>query len=157
LTRCRADWYGPLDVQSAQRNVIPVDFAARRRQRARMTESPAVAMARTLTGGARDYLLFWRPPARRAAAEYLGSKWSWGWTLFVWTDESLVRAVRPDLGARGYHAQWLTREGFITFLDRATEIGGLLLDGELEDAGDRIRAEPLQLVRREDALAALRD
>ena len=141
----------------ARQNVIPVDFAARRRRRGRVAESPAVATARTLVGSARDYLLFWRPPARRAAAEYLGSKWSWGWTLFVWTDESLVRAMRPDLGTRGYHAQWLTREGFIAFLERATEIGGVLLDGELEDAGERIRAEPMQLVRREDALAALRD
>ena len=142
-------------MQPARQNVIPVDFAARRRRGARAPESPAVTTARELLGDARDFLLFWRPPARRAAAEYLGSKWSWGWTLFVWTDEAQVRAMRPDLGARGYHAQWLTREGFTAFLERATEIGGLLLDGELEDAGERIRAEPIQLVRRDDALTAL--
>jgi hypothetical protein len=63
--------------------------------------------------------------------------------------------MRTDLAGRGYLAQWLTKEGFIAFLRRATDIGGLLVDGELEDAGERIRAEPEQLVRRTDALIAL--
>jgi hypothetical protein len=142
-------------VQAARTNVIPVDFAARRRVRARPTESPSVLTARELIGQSRDFLLFWRPPARRSAAEYLGSKWDWGWTLFVWTSEASVGPMRADLATRGYMAQWLTREGFVSFLHRATEIGGVLVDGELEDGGARIRAEPQQLVRRLDAVAGL--
>ena len=134
--------------------MIPVDFAQRRRVRDRL-ESPGVVTARQLVGHARDFLLFWRPPARRTAAEYLGSKWEWGWTLFVWTHESAVGPMRADLAGRGYLAQWLTREGFVSFLHRATDIGGILVDGELEENGERIRAEPQQLVRRRDALGAL--
>jgi hypothetical protein len=142
-------------VQAARKNVIPVDFAARRRMRERLPDTPAVATAREIIGQSRDFLLFWRPPGRRAAAEYLGSKWDWGWTLFVWTSEATVGPMRADLSTRGYLAQWLTREGFLSFLHRATEIGGVLFDGELEDGGARIRAEPQQLVRRLDAVAVL--
>jgi hypothetical protein len=142
-------------VQAARKNVIPVDFAARRRMRERVPDTPAVATAREIIGPSRDFLLFWRPPGRRAAAEYLGSKWDWGWTLFVWTGEATVGPMRADLATRGYLAQWLTREGFLSFLHRATEIGGVLFDGELEDGGARIRAEPQQLVRRLDAATVL--
>lgn len=142
-------------MHAARTNVIAVDFAARRRMRARAAEPPGVTAARELIGHSRDFLLFWRPPARRSAAEYLGSKWEWGWTLFVWTSEASVGPMRADLSTRGYLAQWLTREGFLSFLHRATEIGGVLFDGELEDGGARIRAEPQQLVRRLDAVAAL--
>jgi hypothetical protein len=142
-------------VHAARTNVIPVDFAARRRMRDRGADTPSVATARDIIGQSRDFLLFWRPPARRSAAEYLGSKWDWGWTLFVWTSEATVGPMRADLATRGYLAQWLTREGFLAFLHRATEIGGVLFDGELEDGGARIRAEPQQLVRRLDAVTAL--
>ena len=142
-------------MQAARKNVIPVDFAARRRMRERVPDTPAVATARDIIGQSRDFLLFWRPPGRRAAAEYLGSKWDWGWTLFVWTSEATVGPMRADLATRGYLAQWLTREGFLSFLHRATEIGGVLFDGELEDGGARIRAEPQQLVRRLDAVTVL--
>ena len=142
-------------MQAARKNVIPVDFAARRRMRERVPDTPAVAIAREIIGQSRDFLLFWRPPGRRAAAEYLGSKWDWGWTLFVWTSEATVGPMRADLATRGYLAQWLTREGFLSFLHRATEIGGVLFDGELEDGGARIRAEPQQLVRRLDAATVL--
>ena len=123
--------------------------------RERVPDTPAVATARDIIGQSRDFLLFWRPPGRRAAAEYLGSKWDWGWTLFVWTSEATVGPMRADLATRGYLAQWLTREGFLSFLHRATEIGGVLFDGELEDGGARIRAEPQQLVRRLDAATVL--
>lgn len=139
-------------------NVIAVDFSARRRLRdlAKLpVDTPSMAAARRLVGHARDFLLFWRPPARRTAAEYLGGRWDWGWTLFVWTSEAAVGPLRSDLGGRGYLAQWLTREGFVSFLHRATDIGGLLLDGELEEGGEKIRAEPEQLVRRSDVLAVL--
>ena len=142
-------------MQAARKNVIPVDFAARRRMRDRTPDTPDVATARVLIGDARDFLLFWRPPARRSAAEYLGSKWDWGWTLFAWTSEATVGHMRADLASRGYLAQWLTREGFLSFLHRATEIGGVLFDGDLEDGGARIRAEPQQLVRRLDAVTVL--
>ena len=142
-------------MQAARKNVIAVDFAGRRRMRERLPDTPAVATAREIIGQSRDFLLFWRPPGRRAAAEYLGSKWDWGWTLFVWTSEATVGPMRADLATRGYLAQWLTREGFLSFLHRATEIGGVLFDGELEDGGARIRAEPQQLVRRLDAVTVL--
>ena len=142
-------------MQAARKNVIAVDFAGRRRMRERLPDTPAVATARDIIGQSRDFLLFWRPPGRRAAAEYLGSKWDWGWTLFVWTSEATVGPMRADLSTRGYLAQWLTREGFLSFLHRATEIGGVLFDGELEDGGARIRAEPQQLVRRLDAVTVL--
>ena len=142
-------------MQAARKNVIAVDFAGRRRMRERVADTPAVATAREIIGQSRDFLLFWRPPGRRAAAEYLGSKWDWGWTLFVWTSEATVGPMRADLATRGYLAQWLTREGFLSFLHRATEIGGVLFDGELEDGGARIRAEPQQLVRRLDAVTVL--
>ena len=101
-------------------------------------------------------MLFWRPPSRRSAAEYLGGRWDWGWTLFVWTSEGAVGPVWGALtGARGYVAQRLARPALSAFLGRAGEIGGLLLDGELEATGDVIRAEPDQLIKREDALSAL--
>jgi hypothetical protein len=144
-------------VQAARTKIIAVDFAARRRLRERGPDTPSMAVAREIIGTSRDFLLFWRPPARRTAAEYLGSKWDWGWTLFAWTSETSVGPMRADLASRGYLAQWLTREGFLSFLNRATEIGGVLFDGELEDDGARIRAEPQQLVRRLDAIAVLDD
>lgn|GEM_PF-1467630 len=104
----------------------------------------------------RDLLLFWRPPAGKAAAEYLGGRWEWGWTLFVWTNEASVGAAWSRLvEARGYVPQRLDRRAFASFLASAEDIRGLLLDGELEGDGDVIRAEPDQLVGREEALAAL--
>ena len=59
------------------------------------------------------------------------------------------------MGTRGYVPQRLGRDAFVRFLERAVDIGGLLLDGELEGGGEVIRAEPDQLIRREDALSAL--
>ena len=89
-------------MQAARKNVIAVDFAGRRRMRERLPDTPAVATAREIIGQSRDFLLFWRPPGRRAAAEYLGSKWDWGWTLFVWTSEATVGPMRA---AAIQHAQ----------------------------------------------------
>lgn len=148
-------------MQATRGKVIEVDFTARRRVRKGASAAAAVAIAATSPArralvGTRDYLLFWRPPARRTAAEYLGGRWDWGWTLFVWTSEAAVGPVWSNLvGGRGYVPQRLTREAFVTFLDRASDIGGLLLDGELEGGGEVIRAEPDQLIRREEALSAL--
>jgi len=106
--------------------------------------------------GTREFVLLWRPPATRATAEYLGGRWDWGWTLFVWTSAA---AVGPQwtriVAGRGYVPQHLSREAFIGFLRRASEIGGLLLDGELEGSGEIIRAEPEQLIGRDEAIAAL--
>ncbi len=138
--------------------VIAVDFRARRR---RGPGRPGVPRdldeaARGTLEAVRDVLLFWRPPAGRAAAEYLGGRWDWGWTLFVWTSEAAVGPVWSRLvGTRGYVPQRLGRDAFVRFLERAVDIGGLLLDGELEGGGEVIRAEPDQLIRREDALSAL--
>jgi len=144
-------------LQPARSKVI--DFAERRR--ARLQSVPVAASgrftdARKALAGAHEFTLFWRPPSRRNAAEYLGGRWDWGWTLFVWTSEAAVGPVWSALtGGRGYVAQRLARPALSTFLGRAGEIGGLLLDGELEEPGDVIRAEPDQLIRREDALSAL--
>ncbi len=121
-----------------------------------MPEAKRFTDAKPALAATRDFVLFWRPPSRRTAAEYLGGRWDWGWTLFVWTSEAAVGPVWSALtGARGYVAQQLSRSAFAAFLGRAREIGGLLLDGELEATGEVIRAEPDQLIGREDALSAL--
>jgi len=102
------------------------------------------------------FLVFWRPPERRTAGEYLGGRWDWGWTLFVWTSDAAVGPVWGELvNARGYVPQRLTRDGFVAFLRRAGDVGGLLLDGELDGTGHVIRAEADQLIRRTDALITL--
>src|ERR1700757_959919 len=107
-------------------------------------------------GRSSGFLVFWRPPARRSAGEYLGGRWDWGWTLFVWTNDSAVAPCWSDLvNPRGYVGQRLTRQGFLSFLRRAGDVGGLLLDGELDGDGHVIRAEPDQLIRRSEALSAL--
>jgi len=140
--------------------VIEVDFRSRRRVRppgpeGRVAWSPTQA-ARQLLGRAAGFLLFWRPPARRTGGEYLGGRWEWGWTLFVWTSDAAVGPVWNDLvDARGYVPQRLTHEAFLSFLRRAHDVGGLLLDGELDGGGQVIRAEADQLIRREEALQAL--
>jgi hypothetical protein len=64
--------------------------------------------------------------------------------------------VWSDLvNTRGYVAQRLTRQGFVSFLRRAGDVGGLLLNGELDGDGRVIRAEPEQLIQRHEALSAL--
>ena len=147
--------------QSASAKVIEVDFAQRRRVHAVAGQRPRAIAARPLQalqalGRAGVFLIFWRPPARRMAGEYLGGRWDWGWTLFVWTSDSAVGPVWGDLvNERGYVPQRLTREGFLSFLRRAGDVGGLLLDGELDGGGHVIRAEPEQLIQRADALSVL--
>ena len=59
------------------------------------------------------------------------------------------------VNGRGYVPQRLTRDGFVSFLRRAGDVGGLLLDGELDGDGHVIRAEQDQLIQRRDALAVL--
>ena len=154
-------------LQATRGKLIEVDFTARRRVGAPSRPGRAAAarsnaaldagreFVRSLAA-AREFVVLWRPPARRAAAEYLGGRWEWGWTLFVWTSESAVGSQWTRIVAgRGYVPQHLSREAFVSFLHRASEIGGLLLDGELEGAGEIIRAEPDQLIRRDDAIHAL--
>ncbi len=112
--------------------------------------------ARRGLGKAAGFLVFWRPPARRSGGEYLGGRWNWGWTLFVWTTDAAVGPVWTDLvDERGYVPQRLTRDAFFSFLRRAHDVGGLLLDGELDGTGHVIRAEADQLIRRDEALLAL--
>jgi hypothetical protein len=148
-------------MERARGKVIHVDFEARRRTGVSVSQ-PAVATS--VPGAVRpgrlslatEFILLWRPPVTRATAEYLGGRWDWGWTLFVWTSESAVGSRWSTLvGARGYVPQHLTRDAFVRFLHRASEIGGLLLDGELEGAGDVIRAEAEQLIARDEAIQAL--
>lgn len=145
--------------EAARTKVIEVDFVARCRvsadgHRAAVRARPLAALH--ALGRSSGFLVFWRPPARRSAGEYLGGRWDWGWTLFVWTSDSAVGAVWGDLvNARGYLPQRLTRDGFLAFLRRAGDVGGLLLDGELDGDGHVIRAEADQLIRRSDALSVL--
>lgn len=147
--------------QATRAKVIEVDFAQRRRVHAVAGQRPRAASLRPLQalqalGRSGFFLIFWRPPARRTAGEYLGGRWDWGWTLFVWTSDAAVGPVWGDLvNSRGYVPQRLTREGFCSFMRRAGDVGGLLLDGELDSDGHVIRAEPDQLIRRADALAVL--
>lgn len=141
--------------------VIEVDFAARRRLHGPVPARvrvplPAALPAHQALGRSSGFLMFWRPPATRTAGEYLGGRWDWGRTLFVWTSDAAVGPVWRDLvNIRGYVAQRLTRQGFVAFLRRASDVGGLLLDGELDGDGRVIRAEPDQLIRRHEALSAL--
>ena len=120
------------------------------------TTRPGPLGALKALGRSAGFLIFWRPPLRRSTGEYLGGRWDWGWTLFVWTSDSAVGEVWADLvNGRGYVPQRLTRDAFVSFLRRAGDVGGLLLDGELDGAGHVIRAEPDQLIRRTEALTAL--
>ena len=138
--------------------VIEVDFRSRRRVGAPVngTRWPSTLSAQDALDRAGGFLVFWRPPARRTGGEYLGGRWDWGWTLFVWTDDAAVGPVWGDLvETRGYVPQRLTRGAFVAFLERAQDVGGLLLDGELDGDGHVIRAEAEQLIRRDDALRAL--
>lgn len=146
---------------SSRAKVIEVDFAARRRvpalaaQRAVPVRTvPAAAMQ--ALGRSGGFVVFWRPPIRRTAGEYLGARWDWGWTLFAWTSDAAVGTAWTDLvNTRGYVPQRLTRDGFLSFLRRAGDVDGLLLDGDLDGDGRVIQAEPDQLIRLGDALAAL--
>jgi hypothetical protein len=141
--------------------VIEVDFATRRRMHPVPGMRPPAARPRPLgalqaLNRSPGFLVFWRPPERRSAGEYLGGRWDWGWTLFVWTSDSAVGPVWGELvNSRGYLPQRLTRDGFVAFLRRAGDVGGLLLDGELDGTGHVIRAEADQLIRRTDALSTL--
>jgi hypothetical protein len=145
--------------QTTRAKVIEVDFTARRRMspnsRPGADRARPTAAVRAL-GGAPGFLVFWRPPARRSMGEYLGGRWDWGWTLFVWTSDAAVGPVWSELvNARGYVPQRLPRADFEGFLRRAADVGGLLLDGELDGTGHVIRAEADQLIRRAEALSTL--
>ena len=147
--------------ESLRAKVIEVDFAARRRVqggpalRTRAPRPRPLAALQAL-GRSNGFLIFWRPPARRSMGEYLGGRWDWGWTLFVWTSDAAVGPVWGDLvNGRGYVPQRMTRAGFVSFLRRAGDVGGLLLDGELDGGGHVIRAETDQLIRRDEAITAL--
>jgi hypothetical protein len=138
--------------------VIEVDFTSRRRVLAsqeQRTHPGPVAALQALERSA-GFVIFWRPPAWRISGEYLGGRWDWGWTLFVWTSDAAVGpAWRHLVNGRGYVPQRFTRQGFLAFLRRNGEVEGLLFDGELEGEGHVIRADPDQLVARTEALAAL--
>src|SRR5207244_12381804 len=122
-----------------------VDFAARRRAQAavgaRVSVPPPPALpAQQALGRSPGFLVFWRPPARRAAGEYLGGRWEWGRTLFVWTSDAAVGPVWSDLvNTRGYVVQRLTRQGVVSFLRRAGDGRGRLRNGERHRAGRGVR------------------
>jgi len=146
--------------ETKRAKVIEVDFAARRRvqpvavPRNGGNAGPAGAVQALLDSF--GFLVFWRPPLRRSAGEYLGGRWDWGWTLFVWTSDAKVGPIWDDLvKGRGYLPQRLTRKSFMSFLRRERDVGGLLIDGELDGDGQVIRAEPDQLVPRAEAISTL--
>ena len=143
--------------ETKRAKVIEVDFVARRRVQARPYSggvSPAGAVQALLDS--LGFLVFWRPPLRRNSGEYLGGRWDWGWTLFVWTSDAKVGPVWDDLvKSRGYLPQRLSRKNFMSFLRRERDLGGLLIDGELDGDGQVIRAEPDQLVPRAEAISTL--
>lgn len=148
--------------ETSRAKVIEVDFAARRRIRPLPAKPPVRALSAGPVGAVQalldslGFLVFWRPPLRRSAGEYLGGRWDWGWTLFVWTSDAAVGPVWDDLvKSRGYLPQRLTRQGFMSFLRREKDVGGLLIDGELDGDGQVIRAEPDQLVPRSEAISTL--
>jgi hypothetical protein len=143
-------------VEPARSKVIPVDFASRRSRLRPASPIVRYADARTALGEVDRFIAFERPPARHRAAEFLGARWEWGWTLFVWTGDDVVGAVWDSLtGARGYVARRWSRVELAAFLVRAREIGGLLVDGDLEASGEVARAEPAQLIGRDAVLAML--
>ncbi len=143
-------------MEPARSKVIPVDFAARRPRLRPAERAGGYADARRALAEATRFIVFERPPSRHSAAEFLGARWEWGWTLFVWTADDVVGAVWDSLiSNRGYVARRWSGPELAAFLARAREIGGLLIDGDLEASGEVARAEPAQLVGRDDVLAVL--
>jgi len=145
-------------------NVIAVDFQGRRRLGVGWG-APAPVKPPTLRIGtarqalerARVFVFFWRPPVRGGGGEYLGGRWDWGWTMFAWTSDAAVGAAWTDLVEhRRYVPERLTRDAFQLFLKRAYEVGGILVDGELDEEGTIIRADADQLVSRDEAITILR-
>ena len=144
--------------------MIPVDFQTRRRlgggYDASLSRPRAlqIGTARDILVRAPVFVIFCRPAPRGGGGDYLGGRWDdWGWTMFVWTSDAAVGAAWTDLvERRGYVPERLTRDAFLLFLRRAPDLGGLLVDGELDDGGIVINADVDQLVRRDAALALLR-
>ena len=145
-------------------NVISVDFQTRRRLGVGYSTSVTrpkllpIGTARDALGRAPAFVIFCRPAPRGSGADYLGGRWDdWGWTMFVWTSDAAVGAAWTDLvERRGYVPERLTRDAFLLFLKQASDLGGILVDGDLDDGGIVINADVDQLVRRDAALALLR-
>jgi hypothetical protein len=148
-------------MEAARGKVIRVDFGSRRRQ---CGDHIATAMESllpeplTAIHEGTDFLVFSRPPGRRGRAEYLGGRWNRGWMLFVWTRNDLLeQSWHLLVEARGYVPQRLDREGFRELIAESTEVGGLIVNGDIDPEMRTIRAAAEQIARRSEALRLLRN
>lgn len=142
--------------------VIRVDFEARRRHGEGPPEAPPLQALlpepQSAILEAEDFLVFARPAGRGGRAQYLGGRWNRGWMLFVWTRDDLVdEGWRMQVESRGYASQHLDREGFRELVTRSSEVGGLIVNGDIDSELRTIRAAAEQFTRRADVLRLLRN
>ena len=140
--------------------VIRVDFGARRRQDDDPVDDVVGSLlpehlAAVLEG--REFVVFWRPEESSGRAEYLGGRFDRGWMLFVWTGDDLIgQDCRTLVEARGYVPQHLERGGLRELIACSKEVGGMIVNGDIDPEMRTIRAAAEQIARRGDALRLLR-
>jgi hypothetical protein len=77
--------------------------------------------------------------------------------LFAWTREEIAgQAWRALVERRGYVPQHLDRGTFRELIARSVEVGGLIVNGDIDAEVRAIRAAPEQVVPRAEALRLLR-
>ena len=147
-------------VETNRGKVIRVDFGARRRlPDERITMSAARLLAEPLSAvlEGEEFVVFSRPEGRSGRAEYLGGRFDRGWMLFVWTNEDLVgQDWRLLVEARGYVPQHVGRRALRELITCSREVGGLIINGEIDPEMRTIRAAAEQVAGRGDALRLLR-
>jgi hypothetical protein len=138
--------------------VIRVDFGARRRYDDDVSSAETLlAEPQSAILEGEDFLVFTRSPGRGGRSQYLGGRWNRGWMLFVWTREDLVEeGWRMEVESRGYIPQRLDREGFRELVTRSAEVGGLIVNGDIDADLKTIRAAAEQFTRRAQVLRLLR-
>jgi len=152
-------WRWVVGMGTAERGkVIRVDFGARRRYD---DDVPCVGALlpepQSAIREGEDFLVFARPPGRGGRAQYLGGRWNRGWMLFVWTRDDLVEeGWRMQVESRGYVPQHLDRDGFRELVTRSAEVGGLIVNGDIDADLRTIRAAAEQFTRRAEVLRLLR-
>ena len=147
-------------VDTERGKVIRVDFGARRRQDDEAVSNSAdhllpEQLEAVLEG--RDFVVFRRPDEKSGRAEYLGGRSEGGWMLFVWTeDDRIGRDCRVIVEERGYVPQHLERGGLRELIACSREVGGMIVNGDIDPEMRTIRAAAEQIARRGDALRLLR-